>query len=261
MKEFDDLVEIMRRLRAPDGCPWDRVQTHASIRKYVIEEAYEVAEAIDEEDPDQLCAELGDLLLQVVFHAEMASESEHGGFAIRDVCTGVTTKLERRHPHVFGNVDVDDADAVARNWEAIKATERGPSASAIDGVPRAMPALQRAERISEKASRTGFDWPDATGVLEKLDEERKELDRALEEENHEEIGAELGDLLFTIANLARKLGHEPELCLGRAVDRFSERFREVESQARTAGQNLSDLPAEALEERWQAAKRKLAAPD
>lgn len=259
MKEFDDLVEIMRRLRAPDGCPWDRVQTHTSIRKYVIEEAYEVAEAIDEGDSEQLRAELGDLLLQVVFHAQMASEG--GGFSIEDVCTGVASKLERRHPHVFGDLEVVDADTVARNWEAIKADERGPSASAIDGVPRAMPALQRAERISEKASRTGFDWPDATGVLEKLDEERAELARALESRDSEEIAAELGDLLLTVANLARKLGQEPELCLGRAVDRFSDRFREVENQVRGAGQNMADLDPEALEERWQAAKRKLAAAD
>lgn len=256
MKEFDELVRVMERLRAPDGCPWDREQTHASIRKYVIEEAYEVAEAIDRGDDGELCTELGDLLLQVVFHAQMARES--GRFAVADVCRAVTEKLERRHPHVFGGADVRDADHVSRNWEAIKAAERGPDASAIDGVPRALPALQRAERISEKASRVGFDWPGVAGVLEKLDEERRELAEAMAEGTPERVGEEIGDLLLTVANLARKLDQEPERALGRAVDRFERRFRAVESVARAAGEDLSSLPPAELDERWEAAKRALA---
>lgn len=256
MKEFDDLVEVMARLRAPDGCPWDREQTHASIRKYVIEEAYEVAEAIDEGNPAELCTELGDLLLQVVFHARMAEEA--GDFAVGDVCRAVVGKLERRHPHVFGDVGVRDASEVSKNWEEIKAAERGPNASVIDGVPKALPALQRAERISEKASRIGFDWPDAGSVVEKLDEERAELAEALASESAERVADELGDLLFTAANLARKLGLEPEQTLARAVDRFEARFRQVESTARTAGEDLRQLEPEALEARWQAAKQALA---
>lgn len=253
MKEFDALVEVMARLRAPDGCPWDREQTHSSIRKYVIEEAYEVAQAIDDGDPGELCTELGDLLLQVVFHARMAEEA--GTFAVADVCRAVVDKLHRRHPHVFGDVGVTDASEVAKNWEEIKAAERGPDASVVDGVPRALPALQRAERVSEKASRVGFDWPDAAAVVEKLDEERAELDEALAGGNADRVAEELGDLLFTTANLARKVGLEPERTLSRAVDRFEARFREVEATARGAGENLRELDPEGLETRWQAAKR------
>lgn len=259
MKEFDRLVDVMARLRAPDGCPWDREQTHASIRKYVIEEAYEVAEAIDDENPRELCTELGDLLLQVVFHARMAEEA--GSFAIGDVCRAIVGKLERRHPHVFGDVGVRDASEVAKNWEEIKAAERGPEASVIDGVPKALPALQRAERMSEKASRIGFDWPDAAAVLDKLDEERAELSEAMASGEPDRIADELGDVLFTAANLARKLGLEPEQALGRAVDRFDARFRQVESTARDAGEDLRALAPDALEARWQAAKQRLRSTD
>jgi len=256
VKEFDELVEVMARLRAPGGCPWDREQTHASIRKYVIEEAYEVAEAIDRGDAGELCTELGDLLLQVVFHARMAEEA--ASFSVADVCSAVVRKLERRHPHVFGDLGVRDAAEVSQNWEAIKAGERGPDASAIDGVPRALPALQRAERISEKASRVGFDWPGPAQVLDKLDEERAELAVALAGDDPERVADELGDLLFTVANLARKLHREPELALVRAVDRFEARFRQVERTARESGEDLSRLSPEALEDRWQAAKTALA---
>ena len=257
MKEFDDLVGVMARLRAPDGCPWDREQTHASIRKYVIEEAYEVAEAIDHEEPQELCAELGDLLLQVVFHARMAEEA--GQFTVKDVCRGVVQKLERRHPHVFGDAGVRDAAEVSKRWEEIKKEERGPDASVIDGVPRALPALQRAERISEKAARTGFDWPDAEAVLEKLDEERRELLDAVDAGDPDAIRHEVGDLLLTVANLARKLEAAPEESLAQAVDRFEQRFRRVEKTARLAEEDLGRLPLDELEKRWQAAKRALAA--
>jgi nucleoside triphosphate diphosphatase len=253
MERFDELVQIMERLRAPGGCPWDREQTHQSIRKYVIEEAYEVAEAIDRDDAQELCSELGDLLLQVVFHAEMAREA--GRFAIDDVCRAIGDKMERRHPHVFGDLEVEGAGQVVRNWERIKAEERGPDASAIDGVPRALPALQRAERISEKASRVGFDWPDAAAVLEKVDEERGELAAAIQEGDPAAIEHELGDLLFALANLARKLDLEPELALARATDRFSGRFRHAEAEARRAHTDLADLSPAELERLWQAAKR------
>ncbi len=253
MESFDELLRIMARLRAPGGCPWDREQTHASIRKYVIEEAYEVAEAIDRGEPAELCAELGDLLLQVVFHAEMASED--GRFSIDDVCRAIADKMRRRHPHVFGDVTVAGADEVVRNWEAIKARERGADASAIDGVPRALPALQRAERIGDKASRVGFDWPDAAGVLRKVDEERAELTEAIAGGERERIEAELGDLLLAAANLARKLDVEPEQALSRALDRFEGRFRAVEAAVRRDGLAMQTLDAAELDRRWEAAKQ------
>jgi tetrapyrrole methylase family protein/MazG family protein len=253
MDGFDELVQIMARLRAPGGCPWDREQTHRSIRKYVIEEAYEVAEAIDRDDADELCAELGDLLLQVVFHAQMASEA--GGFTIDDVCRGESAKMRRRHPHVFGDVAVDGADEVVRNWEAIKARERGTGASAIDGVPRALPALQRAERVGEKAARVGFDWSDLEGVLAKVDEERAELAEAIAGGARERIAAELGDLLLATANLARKLDVEPEQALSGAVDRFERRFRKIEAAAKQNGADLQELSPPELDRLWEEAKR------
>jgi MazG family protein len=253
MKAFDELVQIMARLRAPGGCPWDREQTHASIRKYVIEEAYEVAEAIDHGDARELCAELGDLLLQVVFHAEMARED--GRFDVEDVCRAIVDKMRRRHPHVFGDVTVSGADEVVRNWEQIKARERGAAASIIDGVPRALPALQRAERLGDKAARVGFDWLDAAAVLAKVDEERAELGEALAGGEPARIADELGDLLLATANLARKLDLEPERALSSALDRFERRFRSVERTARTEGQDLAAMPADELDRRWQEAKR------
>jgi tetrapyrrole methylase family protein/MazG family protein len=258
MREFDRLVSLMARLRSPGGCPWDREQTHQSIRKYVIEEAYEVAEAIDRDDPGELRTELGDLLLQVVFHARMAEED--GRFAIADVCDAICEKLERRHPHVFGEISVRDAAEVTTNWEAIKVRERGPGASAIDGVPRALPALQRAERVSEKAAGVGFDWASAGDVLGKVDEERAELGEALAGGDAGRMAAELGDLLLTLANLARKLGIEPELALTRAVDRFESRFREMEASAARSGEELRRLDPDELEDRWQAAKRRVDLP-
>ncbi|MBU6283404.1 nucleoside triphosphate pyrophosphohydrolase [bacterium] len=252
MQDFDRLLEIMARLRAPGGCPWDREQDHRSIRKYVIEEAYEVAEAIDHGDPAELCTELGDLLLQVVFHAQMASE--HGAFDAADVCRAICDKMERRHPHVFGEVLVSGSGEVLRNWERIKAHERGPGASAIDGVPRALPSLQRAERVSEKAARVGFDWPDREAVLAKVDEERAEVADALASGDAAAIEHEIGDLLLAVANLARKSDVEPEAALSAAVDRFERRFRHAESGARGSGTDLGALDAAALDRLWQSAK-------
>lgn len=252
MREFDHLLEIMARLRGPGGCPWDREQDHRSIRKYVIEEAYEVAEAIDRDDPGELCSELGDLLLQVVFHAQMAGEA--GRFDAADVCRAIAEKMERRHPHVFGDVAVDGSGEVLRNWERIKAAERGPGGSAIDGVPRALPALQRAERLGEKASRVGFDWPDAAAVLAKVDEERSEVAAALAAGDGAALRREIGDLLFAVASFARRLDVEPEAALSEALDRFSARFRHAEAAARAAGDDLAALDAEALDRLWQAAK-------
>ena len=260
MESFDELIAIMSRLRAPGGCPWDREQTHRSIRKYVIEEAYEVAEAIDRDDPAELCAELGDLLLQVVFHAEMALEA--GRFSVDDVCRGIVEKMRRRHPHVFGDVEVDGAAQVVRNWEEIKKRERGADASAIDGVPRALPSLQRAERIGEKASRVGFDWPDVDGALAKLDEELREFERARDEAvaapsptAQAAIADELGDVLFVLVRIAGKLGQDAESVLAGANEKFERRFGHVLRTLAERGVDPQSVDLAALDRLWDDAKR------
>ena len=253
MEELDRLAAIMARLRAPGGCPWDREQTHESIRRYVIEEAYEVAEAIDHGDPVELCNELGDLLLQVVFHARMAQEA--GQFDLADVCRAISAKLERRHPHVFGDVTVTGVADVLSNWEAIKARERGPDSSTLDGVPRALPALQRAARIGDKAAAAGFDWRAPAAVLDKLDEERAEVAEALGTGSSARLEEEIGDLLFAAASFARLSSIDPENALRGAIDRFEERLREMESTVKREGRPLAGCSDTELEDRWQAAKR------
>ncbi|MFP6663808.1 MAG: nucleoside triphosphate pyrophosphohydrolase [Deltaproteobacteria bacterium] len=253
MDAFERLVDLMQRLRAEDGCPWDREQTHASIRRYVIEEAYEVAEAIDQGDPDELRLELGDLLLQVVFHARMAEEA--GEFDIAGVCEGIVAKMERRHPHVFGDTEVADAAEVSLNWEAIKARERGADASALDGVPKSMPALQRAERIGEKAAKSGFDWPNARAVLAKVAEESTELEEAIAAGDRLGRAAEFGDLLFSLVNLARQLEIDPEQALVGTVQRFEARFRHAEAAARGTGRALRSLSEKERDTLWEAAKK------
>lgn len=252
MQAFDELVQLLATLRAPDGCPWDREQTHQTIRRYAIEEAFEVAEAIDSGNPDELRLELGDLLLQVVFHAQIGAEA--GTFDMEGVCRGVIEKMERRHPHVFGEVEVEDAAAVARNWEEIKSLERGDASSVLDGVPRALPALQRAERISEKAAKGGYDWNHAHEVLPKIAEEAEELSAALQGDDPEEVSAEFGDLLFSLVNYGRKLGVDPEEALSRTVRRFEDRFRFAEARAGASGTRLSDLSDESREKLWEEAK-------
>jgi len=253
MQAFDELVQLLATLRAPGGCPWDQEQTHESIRRYAIEEAFEVAEAIDSGDPDELRLELGDLLLQVVFHSQIATES--GSFDIEGVCRGVIDKMERRHPHVFGDVEVTDAGEVSRNWEEIKAAERGTTASVLDGVPRALPALQRAERVSEKAAKGGYDWTEAADVLPKITEEAAELGEALGTGNQEARSAEFGDLLFSLVNFGRKLGIDPEEALARTVGRFEKRFRFAEARARDSGRKLGELSDRERDELWEKAKQ------
>ena len=253
MEEFDRLVEIMRRLRGPDGCPWDRQQTHQSLQRYFIEEVYEALEAIDDQDWHRLCCELGDVMLQVVFHAQLAAES--GRFDIRDVLRCINEKLVRRHPHVFGNVSVDSADQVLVNWEHIKASEEGAKRqSVLDGVPRGLPALQEAEKVQKRAAQVGFDWPDISGVWDKVREEMEELAQEARAGDAERVEAEMGDLLFAIVNLARFLGVDPEGALRRATRRFAERFREVEKAAKEAGRRLEDMTLEEMDELWEAVK-------
>jgi MazG family protein len=254
---FEGLVRIMHRLRSPGGCPWDGEQTHASIKPYTIEETYEVAEAIDSGDDRELCSELGDLLLQIVFHAEMAGE--RGAFTITDVIAAISDKMVRRHPHVFADVQVRGAGEVLRNWSRIKADERKASgdASALAGVPRAMPALLRAQRLGEKAGHAGFDWRDAHGVLDKLREELRELEAAVANGDRAHAVEELGDLLYAATSLARHLGAVAEDALNGAADRFSQRFRHMESALAAIQRDVHGASPEELEDLWQAAKRSL----
>jgi MazG family protein len=256
---FTRLVNIMDRLRAPGGCPWDREQSRESLRPYLIEEAYEVLDAIDERDPASIKDELGDLLLQVVFHAQIAAEQ--GDFDVADVCTAICDKLERRHPHVFGSTVVRDSAEVTRNWAAIKAEERearGASRTAIAGLPSSLPALLTAHRLGEKASRVGFDWSSVDGVLAKVREEFRELEDALAAGDINHAADELGDLLLALASLGRHLGHSAELTLRSATGRFRARFREMERQADAEGRPLSGRAPEDLDHLWREAKRALA---
>lgn len=252
---FEALLNIMHRLRSPGGCPWDREQTHVSIKPYLIEEAYEVAEAIEAADDAELCVELGDLLLQIVFHAEMAGE--RGAFAIADVIAAITDKMVRRHPHVFGDVAVSGADDVLRNWSRIKAEERRVSGdmSALAGVPRAMSALLRAQRLGEKAAHVGFDWLDVAGVLAKLHEELAELEEALAAGRRADAAAELGDLLYAATSVARHLGVSAEDALSHAAGRFSDRFRHMEAALARQHRDMHDATPDELGALWAAAKK------
>ncbi len=251
---FAQLVEIMDRLRGPGGCPWDREQTHESIKPYLIEEAYEVAEAIEDHNNDELRTELGDLLLQIVFHSAMAREA--GLFAIEDVIQGISEKMVRRHPHVFGDVHVKDSAEVLHNWSRIKAAERANAEdrSAIAGVPRAMPALLRAARLGEKAGRVGFDWQRAEDVLDKVREEVGELADAAAAGDRAAIEAELGDVLLALTSFARLADLNAEDALQRATDRFSARFRRMEEVFRAQGRDLRDVPLVEQEAAWQKVK-------
>lgn len=251
LEAFNDLVGIVHRLRAPGGCPWDRKQTPNSLKQYIVEEAYEVLDAIDAESPKELCEELGDLLLQVLLQAEIAGEK--GLFTISDVVLGISSKLINRHPHVFGDVKAKDADAVIVNWEKIKQAEK-KDRGLFDGLPRQLPALQLAGRMGEKAARVGFDWPNASEVRSKVSEELREADEVIERGQPSEIRHEIGDLLFSVAQWARHLGEQPEELLRQTCDRFATRFTKMEQSARISGKKLQDLDMQILEELWQRAK-------
>jgi MazG family protein len=254
MMKVDNLLEIVARLRGEHGCSWDRAQTAKSMRPYLLEEAYEVLEALDKEDPTLLRKELGDLLFQVVFLARTAEEAGHFSFA--DVVDGISNKMILRHPHVFDPDYVASGDeGELEAWEARKAKERKVSDSALDGVPRNLPALLRAHRISEKASRVGFDWKERTGVLAKLDEELGELHEALESEDADHINEEFGDVLFTLVNLGRRLPSSAEDALRTATDRFSDRFRALEKSLEADGMSVHTTDLNTLEDRWRTVKR------
>ncbi len=257
-KKFGELVRIMARLRAPGGCPWDRNQTFDTIKAYLLEETYEVLDAIDAQDWNGLAEELGDLLLQPVFFAEMATEKNL--FTISDALDAINHKLVRRHPHVFGTGTADTAEDVKKRWDEIKAEERATKGTAkngllLDGIPRSLPALVEAEKISVKVASVGFDWPDAQGVLDKIQEEAKELVAAQESSRQEEVEHELGDLLFSVVNLARFLRIDPEQALRKANGRFRERFGYVEGRVKESGRELQGTPLAEMEEHWHAAKQ------
>ncbi len=265
-------MALQARLRGPDGCPWDREQSHESLRKFLIEETYEVLDAMDSGDPRKFSGELGDLLLQVVFHSILAEES--GGFTMSDVIESVHTKMVRRHPHVFGSAKAGTSAAVLKSWEQIKAEERGAegkvsksvstaSDSILGGVPRSFPAVLEAYQLTRRASHVGFDWENLAGIFEKLDEERREIESTLKSAAPENIKTkapdphleeEVGDLLFVGVNIARFLGVDPEIALRSANRKFKERFQWMESAAAREGYRFADLPRERMEELWDEAK-------
>jgi tetrapyrrole methylase family protein/MazG family protein len=256
-KTFASLVGIMARLRAPDGCPWDREQSHATLKRHFIEETYEVIEAIDADDPDLLCEELGDVLLQVVFHAQLASEE--GLFNIDDVTTNIVAKLVRRHPHVFGDVAVEDSAEVLRNWEQIKKTEKsGEKArkSILDGIPNGLPALMAARELSKRVVNVGFEWETFAEVLGKLEEELAELrvELSAPTRDRDRIASELGDLLFAIVQVARWQKVDAEEALRAMLARFSGRFRYMERRAAEQSRTLTDMTLSEMDALWNEAK-------
>lgn len=254
---LEDLLHIMQCLRSDGGCPWDREQTHESIKKNLIEETYEVIEAINKQDQALLCEELGDVLMQVVFHAQM--EAETGAFTFADVADGVCKKLIERHPHVFGEVRVSDSDEVLRNWDDIKKRSKGQKSQTetMQSVPRELPALMRAAKVQKKAAKVGFDWPEISGAVDKLYEETAELSSAIESGSEEEMVEEFGDLLFSAVNVSRFIGCDAEEALTAATDKFMKRFAHVEEKALERGLRLDALSLSELDGLWDEAKHDL----
>ncbi|MFC1538054.1 nucleoside triphosphate pyrophosphohydrolase [Candidatus Latescibacterota bacterium] len=256
MHLFEELVTIMKTLHSPGGCPWDSEQTHESLRPYLIEEAYEVIEAIDSGSDEHLAEELGDVLLQVVFHAQIAASE--GRFTIDDVLIGIIDKLKRRHPHVFGDTIVENSGEVLKNWEEIKRKEkRGKKTdgSVLDGLPKKLPALIKARRIQEKVSRVGFDWEKSEEIMLKIDEELAELKKAGRSNDRDAIEEEIGDLLFSVANYARFVSLCPEDALRKTIDKFQKRFRYIEQELPKRGKKLGEASLEEMDELWEEIKQ------
>jgi len=253
------LLDIVARLRAPDGCPWDREQTHESLKPYLVEETYEVLEAIDHEDYPSLCGELGDLLLHVVFHAQLATEQ--GRFSFPDVVEGVVEKMVRRHPHVFGDSKVDSVDEVWRHWEKIKGDEKKAKqeeGSVLENVPKSLPSLYRADKLQRRAARLGFDWDNVAGAWDKVHEELDELKEVYHTDDTPRIKEEIGDLIFSIVNISRKLNIDAEEALRESIAKFMRRFRYIEEQVKKHNKDLAKMPLEEMERLWQEGKVKLA---
>jgi MazG family protein len=272
---FQSLVDVQARLRAPGGCPWDRQQTHATLKTYLIEETYEVLDALENNNPSELSEELGDLLLQILFHADLALES--GSFDISDVIQGIHDKMIRRHPHVFGTVKADTPAEVLKNWAQLKAQEKQAASagdpaekkpSALDGVPRSLPALLEAYQLTRKAAQVGFDWETVDGIFDKMQEETSELRAALQPSTagkeallrREHAEEELGDILFVGVNLARFLGYDPEVALKKSNQKFKSRFQLMENAALQSGISLKDLSKVELEALWESSKLKSKSP-
>jgi tetrapyrrole methylase family protein/MazG family protein len=250
---FEELTAIMKRLRAPGGCPWDAEQTHESLTRYLLEETYEVIEAIESRSPEHIKEELGDLLLQPVFHAAIAEEA--GSFTIQDVIATLCDKLIRRHPHVFGDLKIADSSAQIENWEKIKKAEKGAERlSALSGVPPHLPALLKAQKITEKAARVGFDWEHVDQVMAKVMEELHEFEEAMAAGDNEHMEAELGDLLFAIVNLGRFLSINPEEALRKTITRFQSRFHFVEESLHDQGRQMATTPLADMDRLWEEAK-------
>jgi tetrapyrrole methylase family protein/MazG family protein len=250
-----DLKRLVSLLRGPGGCPWDAEQTHESIRRNFLEEAYEAVEAIDEGDTDHLCEELGDVLMQVIFHSDI--EADDGRFDLDDVADRSVRKLLMRHPHVFGDIKVSGSDEVIQNWDVIKRVEKNHEtvADSLDAVARSLPGLWRAEKLQNKAAKVGFDWPDVSGAMDKLDEELGELKDAVKTGNG--MAGELGDLIFSAVNAARFLGIDPEDALNGASDKFAARFRRLEEKATAQGKSLEQMTLSEMDALYEAAKKEL----
>jgi tetrapyrrole methylase family protein/MazG family protein len=253
MESFQKLVDIMTRLRARDGCPWDHVQTSETLKPYLIEETYELVEAIDEKDPAKIKEELGDLLLQIVFHAQIAKDQ--GEFDINDVIEGISRKMVSRHPHVFGDAKFETPEEVTKQWQDRKREEGKCKESALEGVPKELPSLLRAHRLQSRAAKVGFDWEKVEDVFGKLDEELKEFRVALENKDKREIEDELGDIFFVLVNISRFVGVNAEEALRKTISKFISRFRYIEMKAADEGRQLSDMPLEEMDALWDEAKK------
>jgi len=254
MDKFRKLVDIMAKLRAENGCAWDRIQTHETLKPYLIEEAYEVIEAIDEKDPAKLKEELGDLLMQVVFHAQVAKDA--GNFDIDDVVEGISSKMISRHPHVFGDARFDTPEEVVKQWQERKKEEGKFRNSALEGVPKELPSLLRAHRLQSRAAKVGFDWEKVEDIFDKLDEELAEFREAFGKNNIKEIENELGDLFFVLVNISRTVGVNAEGALRKTISKFISRFRYIEMKAAEEGRRLEDMRLEEMDKLWDEAKRR-----